>query len=102
MFKKSTSNNTYTYKIKKVFKSTNKTNNKPYTIFSIFSKTRKTNQIINGELIVWDDIKASEGDLIAFYDISDIDFEEVDKGYQTYKTIIFHSTNVKIIKGGSV
>lgn len=98
MFKKSTSNNLYTYKIKKVFNSVSKTNNKPFTIFSIFSKSRKTNQIINGELIVWDDIKAKEGDLVAFYDISDIDFEEENKGYQTYKTIIFHSTNVKVIK----
>ena len=47
---------------------------------------------------MWDDIKAKEGDLVAFYDISDIDFEEENKGYQTYKTIIFHSTNVKVIK----
>ena len=96
MFIKSTDKKKYTYRIKAIFNS--KPGEKPYTIFSIFSKTRATNQIINGEVLVWESLKAKPGDYLAIYGIGSVDYEEKDKGYQIYKTIKIVATNVQIKK----
>ena len=95
MFKKSTKEQLYTYKAKKVFR--NRPDEQPFTIISLYQK-RKDGSFLYGELTTWQSLSVEEGDLIAFFDISAIDFEEKDKGYAVYNTIKFISTQVKVFK----
>lgn len=95
MFIKSTKQNQYTYKVKRVFK--NKEGNKPFTTLVLYSK-KPDGTIINGEVTVWEELNAEIGDLVALYDISGVDYEEKDKGYAIFKTIIIKSSQVKVIK----
>lgn len=94
MFIKSTKHKTYTYRVVKVFK--NKQQDCKFTIISLFEK--QGSEYIYADLIVWDDINVSAGDLIAFYDISAVGFVEKDKGYAIYKTLKITSSQIKVIK----
>lgn len=95
MFKKSTKEQLYTYKAKKVFRS--RPDEQPFTIISLYEK-RKDGSFLYGELTTWQNLNVEDGDLIAFFDISAMDIVEKDKGYAVYNTIKFISTQVKVFK----
>ena len=94
MFIKSTKQKQYTYKVVKVFKS--KQNERPFTIISLYEKQKEG--YLYADVIVWEELNVKEGDLIAFYDISAVSFEEKDKGYAIYKTLKITSSQIKVIK----
>lgn len=94
MFIKSTKQKQYTYKVVKVFKS--KQNERPFTIISLYEKQKEG--YLYADVIVWEELNVKEGDLIAFYDISAVGFEEKDKGYAIYKTLKITSSQIKVIK----
>lgn len=94
MFIKSTKQKQYTYKAVKVFRS--KEGGRPFTIISLYEK--QNGQFIYADVIVWELLNVSEGDLIAFYDISSVGFEAKDKGYSVYNTLKITSSQIKVIK----
>lgn len=77
-----------------MFKS--KQNERPFTIISLYEKQKEG--YLYADVIVWEELNVKEGDLIAFYDISAVSFEEKDKGYAIYKTLKITSSQIKVIK----
>ena len=94
MFIKSPKQKQYSRKVVKVFKS--KQNERPFTIISLYEKQKEG--YLYADVIVWEELNVKEGDLIAFYDISAVSFEEKDKGYAIYKTLKITSSQIKVIK----
>lgn len=94
MFIKSTRQKQYTYKVVRVFSS--KQGERPFTIMSLYEK--QNGGFIYADVIVWEELNVSEGDLIAFYDISSVGFEAKDKGYSIYNTLKITSSQIKVIK----
>lgn len=94
MFIKSTREKQYTYKVVRVFRS--EEGKRPFTIMSLYEK--QDGRFIYADVIVWEKLNVSEGDLIAFYDISSVGFEIKDKGYSVYNTLKITSSQIKVIK----
>ena len=86
----------YWYKARRVFKgSTSK--GEPYTFISISHKDKQDNdQYKNATLYVWDDVDIDEGDSVAIYAVSGVNYKVKEDGFKKYIDMQISATRIKV------
>lgn len=96
MFYVSTKEKPYFYKARRVKKGTS-SKGEPYTFVSISTKDKfDGDKWKDATLYVWKDIDIKEGDSIAFYNISGVNFKETESGFKKFSEIAISTEQVKV------
>lgn len=95
MFYQSQDKKPYYYKAKRVHKGTSAKGD-AYTFVGITHKDKKDDQYKNATLVVWQDLDIKEGDYIAFYDITGVNYTVRETTTNTYIDLSIAVEKVKV------
>lgn len=68
-----------------------------YTFISISHKDKQdSDKWKNATLYVWDDVDIKEGDSVAFYNITGVNYKETESGFKKYIDLAISTSKVKV------
>ena len=96
MFLVSSKKKAYYYKANRVKKGTSSKGD-PFTFVGISTKEKgEETRYANATLVIWQDVDIKEGDKIAFYDVTGVNFKTTETATKTFYDLSISATKVKV------
>ena len=96
MFYASKQDKPYFYKAQRIKKGTTAKGDH-YTFVSISHKDKQDgDKWKNATIYIWDDVDVKEGDSIAFFNVTGVNYRETENGFKKYIDLVISTSKVKV------